>query len=49
MYRARFDKLIHRFTVSTKYNKIYGFSNYSESKIYEYNLESIKNYLEISN
>lgn len=38
IYRASFDRLIHGFTVSEDYKKIYGFSYLNESTIFEYNL-----------
>ncbi|MDR9416642.1 MAG: BF3164 family lipoprotein [Gracilimonas sp.] len=39
VYRAKFDRLIHGYTVSEKFNKIYGFSYLDESTIFEYDLD----------
>lgn len=39
VYRAKFDRLIHGFTVSEKFKKIYGFSLLNDSTIFEYNLD----------
>lgn len=40
VYRAKFDRLIHGFTVSEKFKKIYGYSYLNESTIFEYELET---------
>lgn len=41
--RFKLDKLIHQFTVSEKYNKLYGISVYETQEIYEYDLTSMLN------
>lgn len=38
VHRAYFDRVIHNFTVSEKYDRIYGYSLFSPQEIYEYTL-----------
>ena len=41
IFRAPFDRLVHGFTISESNKKLYGFSSFSMSQIFEYDLSTV--------